>query len=731
MTPPIIKRFLFSWEQNKLIGIGIFLLMLGGSIVIALQPEPPAPDTTFRARGELAYSNPPPLFTSTGEQLQQEGRLIDLDILLSSLPVQTRVQNKLRLNNRQMAEVFQDKLTIAPPQEGNPQFITLEYTNAASEEEAVSVLRTIMDEMVEQSRLVNTSQLRSRIAALEKRLFEVQRELAAAEEAFYRFISTEGTSLLAIQDGSLFSSITGAQQQQRQITLVLEEIEGQIDSIVEQLGLDPDQAYTVAALSADPFLANLQAQVTEIRAQIRNFEPDLRPDHPNMKALTKRLNALEASAQERATEILGSNPRYTPLPGQLRENSSLDPARQELANTLVLLETQKEGILRQLSSVQETEQELRQQYEQFPDRQLRQARLVQEVEAKRALYQTIVTALVDAQSAEAETTGSYTIAQSPNAEKIATAFAPTNRLLILAAGTGIGLVAGVGAIFLLALLDDRLHTPQELRELLVARDVPVLGNIPHITCSHASQEEKAVILDPDSHYLAFYERMRINLLRYTASSTKVILITSVDDKEGKSVNAYNLAIATANAGKRTLLIEADLRSASNTRWVDLEPDLNAYNEPLKYYSHQDNHHHESQQEAVRLVPSVPNLYVVPSPGKLRQVSAIIESNELGRFIENARNLFDTVIIDTPSLSKCNDALLLESLTDGIVLITRPGISRGTMLGETIDQFTELEIPILGAIINDLEHTVPASELTTADDSSETTDRTEANNVEVG
>ncbi|MDJ0535355.1 MAG: AAA family ATPase [Xenococcaceae cyanobacterium MO_207.B15] len=725
MTPPILKRFLFSWQQNKLIGIAIFLLILGGGIVLALQPEPPRPKTRFRARGQLAYSNPPPLFTSTGELLAQTGRQIDFNILLS-FPVQRRVQQRLQLGNREMREIIERKLKISPPRDGSSQFVNIQYNDADSEEEAVSVLGVMMNEMVEQSRLINTYQLRSRIEALENRLGEVQGELAAAEEAFYRFISTEGTSLLAVQDGSLFNGITETQQQQRQIKLILEEIEGQMDSIVEQLGLSPEQAYTVSALSADPILANLQAQVTEIKSQIRNLEKDLRPDHPNLVILGKQLDALEESSQERAMEILGTNPRYTPLPSKLRENSSFDPARQQLANNLVLLQTQKEGILRQLNSVQETERELRQQYEQFPDRQLQQARLVQEVEAKRALYQTIVSALVDAQSAEAETTGSYNVAQAPTVEKVATAFAPTNRVLILAAGTGIGLVASTGVIFLLALLDDRLHTPQELRELLVSRDVPVLGNIPHIQHFGIQGEEGAIIKDTDSSYLAFYERARSNLLRYSSPSTKVILVTSVHDKEGKSVNAYNLAITSAHAGKRTLLIEADLRSASNAHWVDLQPDIKSHHEPLKYYSQEENFDYEPEKNTIRLVPGVPNLYLVSSPGKLRQVAAIIESDELRRFIEDARGRFDVVIIDTPSLSKCNDALLLEALTDGVVLVTRPGISRGTMVGETIDQFSEIEIPVLGAIINDTEKTLPVSNMTASEDLSSKAKKVEFN-----
>jgi hypothetical protein len=61
-----------------------------------------------------------------------------------------------------------------------------------------------------------------------------------------------------------------------------------------------------------------------------------------------------------------------------------------------------------------------------------------------------------------------------------------------------------------------------------------------------------------------------------------------------------------------------------------------------------------------------------------------------------------VIVDTPSLSRCNDALLLEPLTDGVVLVTHPGITRSSLLAEAIAQFAEAEIPILGAVINGVE-----------------------------
>ena len=696
MTPPIVKRFLISFEQHKLLGAIIVLLSFGVSVVFALQPEPPLPETTYKANGQLSYSSPPPLFTTTGEQVAQQGRFINVDILLAPA-VQNRIRSQLQLRNDQLKEIIDRNLKINLPEDGSTQLIGLEYVNADTPEEGVAILGVVMAEMIEQSRLINTSQLRGRIDALNSRLANVQQELATAEEAFYRFISTEGTELLAVQDGSLFSGITGSQQQQRQLQLILEEIEGQIDSIVERLGLDPDDAYTSAALSADPILASLRSQVLDLENQLKQAQQDRRPDHPIVVTLQQQLQANEELAQERAEEILQGTGDNKPLPSQLRQESSLDPARQELANTLVTLQTQREGIIRQLESVQNTEQELRDQYEQFPDRQLQQARLVQEVETKRALYQTILTALVDAQSAEAETTSSYAIAQAPVVEEIPpTSFAGINRLLIMTAGTGIGLILAAGVIFLLALLDDRLHTPQELRELFLTREVPILGSIPRIDGYDLNGRELPIVVDRDSSYLTFYERVRSNLRRYSSSATKVVMVASVNDAEGKSVTAYNLAIASAHAGKRTLIIEADLRSRSNSEWVQIQIDEDAVREPLKYFA--------ESNEAIRLVPAIANLYLLPSPGPYRQVAAIVESNELERLIEDARGRFDLVIIDSPSLSKCNDALLLESLTDGVILVARPGISRGSMLGETIDQLTETDIPILGAVINNTEET---------------------------
>ena len=698
MALPIVKRFLISLDQNKFVGIFVFLVCLGGSVIFALLPDPEKPPTFYRAVGQLAYRVPPPAFTSTGSQLQEQGRAIDRDLLLSPR-VLVSAAKKLQFNQEQIVKIRDRDLKITFPGEAEgqknnsdqPQEVLLELT-ADSQAKAELILETLMKEMVEYSRWLNTSQLRARIEALSVRLNEVQKDLTRAEEKFYRYISTQGSDLLAIQDGSLFTAITSSQQQQREIRLELQGIQGQINSLSEQLDLTPDQAYTSSALSADPIIASIRAQILDTEAQLERLQKDLRPEHPTVVKLRKQQEVNESLLQKRAAEVIGKDGILTDLPSsRIRQQSNLDATRQQLAAQLVTLQTQREGLMKQLESLVTQEQQLRSQYEKFPDKQLQQARLTQAVAFQRGIYENILNALVDAQAAEAETVGSLTVAQPPVAQPIEQVFNRKNRTLILLVGAGLGTLAGLGTILLLAVIDDRLHSPQELREALVSRDILLLGQLP-IVRNLEGEEIEPILADANANYLPYYERLRSTLRLVGGGETvKVVVVTSITGGEGKTATAYNLAIAASLAGRRTLLVEGDLRSPSKAEEIGVTPDPNSFREPLLYYG--------AKSKSIRLAPNIENLSILPSPGPQKQAAAIIESSELQLILKDSRGRFDLVIVDTPSLSSCNDALLLEELADGIILVTRQGITRSSLLSEATDQLTEAEVKILGAVIN--------------------------------
>jgi Mrp family chromosome partitioning ATPase len=137
----------------------------------------------------------------------------------------------------------------------------------------------------------------------------------------------------------------------------------------------------------------------------------------------------------------------------------------------------------------------------------------------------------------------------------------------------------------------------------------------------------------------------------------------------------------------------------------IAPDEDATLEPLRYYG--------NLSECIRLVPEVENLYIIPSPGPVRQSAAILESSEIRRLMEDVRERYDLVILDTPALSLSNDPLLIQPYSDGIVLVSRVNHTQENMMAEAIDQLVEAELGLLGVIINGADITVsfpPSSEL---------------------
>ena len=689
MTPPIVKRYLIAFEKYKWIGLASFALVVAGSTVVAMQPEPPI---SYIGSAALTYSGPPVSFSTTGSQIQQQGKELNEDVLLSNQII-AGVAEKAGVKPKKLA----DSIALTLPKKNSKtgelesSILELKYVDTDAKR-AIQVLGELMQSMIKLSSDINTGRLQAIIQKINDRTPQAKRDLQIAEKKLEQYDRIERTAILAAENGSLLSAITASQNLQRQIQLTISGVDGQVRSLQNKLGLTVGQAYVSSALSADPIIANLRSQIYQSESQIAVLRKDLRPEHPTMVQLLRQKQAAEELLQQRAAEVLGGEGTVAPLPGNLaniRSQSSLDPARQQLANQMVSLQTQGETLQQQLAQEIQQEARLRREYSLIPNTQLERSRLEQEVTLKKAIYDQMQVKLTDAKTAEAETTSSLSIARLPTF--VADIKPPKSVPIILAVGGFLGVLIGGGVIFFLGAMEATFKTREDIRESLKQREVALLGELPLMPVDDFKLEAVPVLLSADSPYLEFYEKFRSNLRRIGGKNLKVVLITSTSSLEGKTASAYNLGIASARAGKRTLIIETYLRSASCCTSLKVIPDPNATLEPLRYYA--------NLSECIRLVPDVENLYILPSPGPVRQSAAILESSEMRRLIEDVRERFDLVILDTSSLSISNDPLLIQPYSDGIVLVTRPHYTEENMLGEAIDQLVESELGLLGVIIN--------------------------------
>ena len=733
--PPILQRYFIVLGQYSWVP---FLTLVLGSAAGGFMAVTQAPlSQSYRYRGILVTTTPPAVFSATGAQIQAEGQIFSPEVLLAE-----NVVNFVAAELQEEPPILQKavKVIIGTADEGSkqpPGTILVQYTND-KEDQSEKGITLLLDAMREQSRLINVSRLRSQIEAIQTRLPAVEEDLRNAEQNLEAYNRREEVNILAAETGTLVGAITGSQQQQRQLRLALEGVEAQIDSLEKRLGLSVDQAYLSSALSADPIISSLRQQIYDTESQLALLQRDLRPEHPSVIELQNRRAAFHNLLEQRAQEVIGGGGVAAPLLQNgraldIRQESTLDPTRQQLANTLVSLQTEQETIARQLAAAIRTEQQLRAEYATIPNKQLEQTRLAQEVGLKKALYDKIQAALLDAQAAEAETGSSLEIAQFAELDKVLEEV-PISKVVLLGGGAVGGLGLGGGLIFLLSMLSSKFMTPSELEAALTEEEAPLLASLPILELERVllptiapalvplpeENDRLPLLLRSYPPYLESYEKLRSNLRRLgdpgqPHRGAKVIVVTSPGEGEGKTTVAYNLAIASAQSGKRSLLIEGDLRQASVASQVGIHlgsgDSSNGYQnpyqmDPLNYYG--------NSGECIHPVASILNLYVIPNPGIQRQPATILETSEFRRLLKDCRGRFDFIVIDSPNLSRYNDALLLESFSDGILMVLRPRQTQKELLKQSLSLLADAQIPFLGAVIN-AAFNVTGNDLSTGED----------------
>jgi polysaccharide biosynthesis transport protein len=179
---------------------------------------------------------------------------------------------------------------------------------------------------------------------------------------------------------------------------------------------------------------------------------------------------------------------------------------------------------------------------------------------------------------------------------------------------------------------------------------------------------------------------------------KSVLVTSAFPGEGKSTLALSLAMANAEQGKRTLLIDGDLRQPVIERLVRLDPDAG-----LAAVLAQTTH----WRTAMRAVPSRPNLFVLGSGLPLPLAVALIGPQMRG-ILAQAIKEFDLVVLDSPPLLGCAETLELAAATDVTVLAVRSGHTPMKALGATVETLRRINVPIAGIVLNESAITTDAT-----------------------
>jgi capsular exopolysaccharide synthesis family protein len=260
---------------------------------------------------------------------------------------------------------------------------------------------------------------------------------------------------------------------------------------------------------------------------------------------------------------------------------------------------------------------------------------------------------------------------------------PLNTLV----GFVLGLLVALALAFGIEYVDQTIRTDDDLTLRVGA--VPI-AHLPLTEAADPKWGELARI-QAEPRTAEQFRTLRTNIIFSGGDRpSRTIVVTSAFPGEGRSRTAAGLAVVLADAGHKTLLLDADFRRPSQHRMFGVQPNLGVTNLILK-------DHPES--ECVLAAEGFPNLWVSPSGPPSPNPSEMLGSERMGELLDRFAQHFAYVIIDTPPVIVVTDALILAARSDATLLVAEQGRTTIPGLRQTREAVERVGGRIAGVVVN--------------------------------
>ena len=429
-------------------------------------------------------------------------------------------------------------------------------------------------------------------------------------------------------------------------------------NLIETYRKQDKNLWELSFISNQPRVDSLLERISGIKIEISSLGKRYREKHPVMVQLLQRLQEseteLENAVQNAVDKIYAT---------YLETKENFEMASQRLA--------EKE---RELIALSKTRVEYNS--------------MLRELEVQQGFLQALVSRMTQEKA--------QVNLKNPNARVVDKAFPPApddysspNITMNLAAGFFGGIAVGTGLVFLVAFLDDRVKSAFDIEGTI---GLPMLGVVPRIKKLDTNSKAQAVASNVDRHVTETFRSIHSTLrLSDESKNARIILITSTVPGEGKSFISSNLSLTFANHGEKTLLLDGDLRLPNVARSLQLENDYGLLDHVEKGVG----------LDEVIIKEVYPNLDVLPSGGKSKNPTHVLNSSKFEAMFADLRDRYDRIVIDSPPLAAVSDALNLLPMVDGVLYLIKFNTVKRKTAVVNVRRLWESNTPVFGAILNNI------------------------------
>ncbi|GMU36957.1 MAG: polysaccharide biosynthesis tyrosine autokinase [Phycisphaerae bacterium] len=423
-------------------------------------------------------------------------------------------------------------------------------------------------------------------------------------------------------------------------------------------------AEDVAAAEADPYVAQLSAGVFSLTQQRDVLLQRLGPKHAGIRQFDDAIRIAQQRLNEARSDAL-----------RQRRELMIDAVETAHANLTAALTSATENLLQTESEQKENNRRLFT----FQLQQIELARLEQNRQELRDYIDEL-------KRLTAANTAMTIRVQQPATEPLGRA---EPSLLMLPVLLALALMLSVGIGVGLDLLDTSVRTTQDIVRYV---QVPLLGVVPDADDEEVRLDhvELALLTAPQSMTAEAFRQIRANL-QYSAPAARQrsIVVTSPGPGDGKTTVACNLAIAAAQAGRRVLLVDANLRRPClGEHWAGVE-DRGLTTLLIG----------EGALTDLAVKTPIPNLHVLGSGPMTPNPAELLAGDAFQAFLAGAVQKYDQVILDAPPVLLASDPTVLSSQVDGVIMTVRAKTNSRGAARRACALLASVNAHIFGAVLN--------------------------------
>jgi capsular exopolysaccharide synthesis family protein len=482
-----------------------------------------------------------------------------------------------------------------------------------------------------------------------KKKADLQREkLEKSEQALHEYKKKH--NIVTIEDrlailperlAEFSDKLTKAEARRKELETIYSQVKGKTDEELEAMSV----------IAEDASVDSINQRILEAEQKISELSRKYGPKHPRMIAAQNELEQLRG-----------------------KKHKELQQAVKTIENEYRLARKQEEKLREMLEQTKYDTARLN-------EKSIQLGILKRKVETNKYLYDALIKRMEEKGLTEKTQLVNVWVIEEA---KTPQAPIPENRNRKLLLTLVLGVFGGVGLAFFFEYLDNTVKSPDEIEEKF---DVPVIGTIERLKDKRMTILEK-VMENTASALTEGFKTLRTSILLSAADNPpRVLLVTSMGTREGKSSVSSCLAVSMAQNGLQVLLIDGDMRRPQVHHYFNLESRSGL----SSYLSGTDTREliHKGVVENLDVMTAGP---IPPNPSEL------LSADRTGFLLGKSRQRYDMIIIDSPPLGVA-DGIILSSSVDGVLLLAAAGETRYDMLEKGIRQLRDVSARISGIVLN--------------------------------